>query len=202
MKAAKNLVITVLTSAVLILAMGLLFGSANGDAVISRQFFEARIRAADSSKNLVRLVEDSLKNLRTVEQMEKNRQMKPALEIVNFELTNSRERQNVAVALSGHLENMAQATNGMTPENAERLAVEAVSSGVSLVSHLITYNNLLNEVFATFQESMNNGNGASGLIGPIVDEMNAEARAINNIGARFNELLQEFDEKYVAEDSR
>ena len=84
MKTAKNLIITVLTSAVLVVAIGLVFSSASGDAVIPRQFFDAKIGAANASKNLMRLMDDSLTNLNKVNELERERAFSPALEIVNF----------------------------------------------------------------------------------------------------------------------
>ena len=197
-KIIKNLILTVLTSAVLIAALGLLFSSVNGDAVVPRQFFEARVKAAETSKNLARLVNDSLLNLNKISELERKSEAEQALDLIHFEIENSRERQNSAVLLSNELEQMARATANMDPAKAERLAVEAVTTGVATVSQLISYNDLLGNLLVVLQERINNGTVMSpDPITNIVGQMNDSAMEINRLSDRFNDLLEDFDKKFV-----
>ena len=199
-KTIKTLILTVLTSAVLIVAVGLFFSSVNGDAVVPRQFFESRVKAADSARNLARLVNDSLLNLNKIKELEKDSKISPALDLIRFEIENSQERQSVAVILAQNLELMAHSTAQMSPDKAERLAVEAVSTGVAMVSQLVSYNDLLNQLLVILQNKLNNGETlASSQTAPIIDQMNILASEVNNLAVKFNDLTEEFDNKYIKE---
>ncbi|PIR87828.1 MAG: hypothetical protein COU10_02485 [Candidatus Harrisonbacteria bacterium CG10_big_fil_rev_8_21_14_0_10_45_28] len=198
MKTIKNLILTVLTSAVLIVIVGLFFSSVNGEAVVPMQFFEARVKASDSAKNLAQLVDSSLLNLNKVKQWAEERKIAPALDLIQFELTNSKERQIAAITLSKSLEQMAHSTAGMSPDKAERLAVEAVSTGVNMVSQLINYNDLLNQLLVILQSKLNDGEDlGTEQISQIVNEMNSVAREINTLANKFNDLIESFDKKYI-----
>jgi len=178
--------------------VGLFFSSVNGDAVIPRQFFEARVKAGDASNYITELISGSLKNVNQVGALESEDKISPALDLIHFEIENSRERQNTAVILAKNLEQMAQSTTSMAPDKAERLAVEAVSVGVAMVSQLVSYNDLLNDLLLIVQSKLNNGE-ALGTVqtAVIIEEMNNQAREINNLSKQFNKLIQTFDDKYI-----
>ncbi|PIR86760.1 MAG: hypothetical protein COU11_04620 [Candidatus Harrisonbacteria bacterium CG10_big_fil_rev_8_21_14_0_10_49_15] len=196
MKAVKNLIFTVLASAILIVTLGLFFSSASGDAVIPRQFFAARLRAADDSRNMARLINDSLQNLKKIDEYQRQGAVSSALDLLQFEINTATDRQEAASLLANQLEQMARTTAEMDPAAAERLAVEAVTTGVAMVSTMINYNDSLNQLFTGIQARLT-GAPSEVNVSAVLAEINADAEAINRLSTSFNGLLDDFDSRYV-----
>ena len=193
----RKIIITSAVSAAVILGTGFLITQVSGEAYVPQAFFEQRVAGAGASKNIARMVADSLDNLVKIEEFDRIGNVNKALELVKYEQTNRQDKQNAAVVLAGNLEQMAKYTETITPESARRLSVEAVTSGVAMVSHLINYNTYLDALFA-YLEIKFSGNLYEGLSGQeIIAKINNEAKAINESNVRFNELLDKFDRKYI-----
>jgi hypothetical protein len=195
--ATKRIITISAVSAVVIIGAGFLIAQLTGPVYVPQNFFEQRVAGADASKNIARLVEDSLANLQKIETADKASDTSTALQLVTFERSNKQEKQNAAIALASSLEQMARYTETITPERARRLSVEAVTVGVSMVSHLIIYNSNLESLF----EALNIKFSGQGYTGPnvadLVQSINQESKQINVLSEKFNALLENFDSKYV-----
>ena len=188
-----------LASALVILGVGFLFTQVSGGNYIPAKFFEERIAGAGAAKNVARLVADSLANLQKIEAADKIGDFSRALELVSYEQSNRQEKQNAALVLSSDLEAMARTTNDITPSEARQLSVEAVSTGVAMVSRLIDYNGLLDQLFNALSIKFSSrGKQAPGVsVTDLISQLNTDSQTINDLNQKFNSLLDQFDQRFV-----
>ncbi len=167
------------------------------NATIPKAFFESRIAAAGAANNLAVLTNNSLANLKKIETFESANGNGQALDLLSFEVGQKQEKQNAAVLLASHLDNMAKAANQIVGNRARSLAVEAVTSGVSMVSRIVNYNSSLDQLFAAIQQKISDGNVPTGTnIRALISSLNSDAKSINELNTQFNSTLAEFDSRY------
>ena len=88
---------------------------------------------------------------------------------------------------------MARNLENIRPASARQLATEAVGSEVALVSRLVGYNDLLKQLFEILQSKFQTGESPSGKVSDLLQQINSEAGAINELDKHFNTSLSEFD---------
>ncbi len=194
-----HLLRTTVTS-VLIIGVGALVISYFVAAGIPRAFFESRVQSAGAANNLAVLINNSLANLRLIEQYQKNESYVQALELLDFELSQKSDKQNAAVLLASNLETMAKAAIEIKSSGARAVAVEAVTTGVSMVSRIVNYNASMDQLFIAIQYKLQTGNTPSGTnIRTLLTAINSDGQSINTLNNSFNDLLKEFDREYGTE---
>jgi hypothetical protein len=167
------------------------------NATIPKTFFESRIAAAGAANNLAVLINNSLANLKKIETFESANGNSQALELIEFEVGQKQDKQNSAVLLATHLDNMAKAANEIVGNRARGLAIEAVTSGVSMVSRIVSYNNSPDQLFTAIQLKISSGNSPTGTnIRALISSLNSDAKSINELNTTFNNTLKEFDSRY------
>lgn len=185
--------------AVAIIALGGFLVNYFMTAAIPEGFFEARVQAAGAANNLAVLTNNSLANLKQIEVFENNNSNEQALSLISFEVGKKQEKQNAAVLLASHLDNMAKAATEIPSNTARGLAIQAVTSGVSMVSRIISYNNTLDQLFAAIQQKLMTGTPAGTNIRTLISSLNSDARSINELNTEFNKTVAEFDRRYGQE---
>ncbi len=166
---------------------------------VPKAFFAARLQAAGAANNVAVLINNSLANLSRIEQFEQNNSNAQALELLSFEIGQKQEKQNAATLLAGELESMAKAAMEISSGGARGLAIEAVTTGVSMVSRIINYNNSLDQLFASIQEKIETGSTPAGVnIRALLASINSDGQSINVLNNSFNSTLQRFDKSYGA----
>lgn len=184
-------------SAAIIIGGGIVVAQITDPAYVPQAFFEQRVAGAGAAKNVARMVSDSLANLQKIEQADKASDTATALRLVSFEITNRQEKQNAASLLAGNLEQMARSTESITPAKARQLSLEAVTTGVSMVSHIINYNTNLEALFQALNIKFSGQQYTGRPVKELINLVNGEASQINDLNKKFNTLLETFDDKYV-----
>ncbi len=185
--------VLIATTVIAISSLAVVFATRSG---VPRAFFEARIKAVGAANNIAVLTNNSLSNLRRIEEFEKNNSIDQANSLAEFEISQKFEKQNAAVLLATYLEEMARVGNTISSARARSLAISAVTTGVSLVSRIVSYNNALDQVFAAIQEKMIGGSTGSVNIRALIASLNSDAKAINDLNLAFNQALSAFDTQY------
>lgn len=177
--------------AVFFLAKYLFFADKN----VPQDFIDARLESSAIAGEIVRLSKDVIELLDDIAQNDRLGNRAEALALVSSAVVNNQSSQQEALRLSVELEKMARLLPQIEPARARELATAAISSEVALVSRLISYNDLLNQLFELLRSKFVMGYGNSnGKVHVLVEKINAEAQAINDLDRRFNEAIKEFDD--------
>jgi len=164
---------------------------------IPGEFTEAKIRGAEISQKILVLSNNSLSGLEKISNLDKAKNYSEAVILISNELTRNREIRSEAIQLASQLEKMAGATSRISPAKARQTATEAMSYEVALVSRLISYNDYFNQLFSVLLEKFKlSTDGADGKVQELINKINDETRAINELNAKFNSTMAEFDKIY------
>lgn len=159
---------------------------------IPSDFLAARQEASLIAQNIVSISNESTDRLNEIAQFDKDREYTEALILISQELERNSQARGKAIKLSAQLEIMAKNLAKISPASAGQIALEAISSETALISRLITYNDYLTKLLEVLREKFlekHNGDQVSELISKINDE----AKAINDLNQKFNEVMKKFD---------
>ena len=159
-----------------------------------KEFLETRQEASLIAKNIIYISGRTAENIKKISNLDKNKEYTEALNLISEELNNNREARENAINLSAKLEIMAKNVSQISPATAGQIAIQAITSETALISRLITYNDylikLLEILQAKFLEKEKNANDK---IADLIEKINDEARAINDLNNNFNNLMTKFD---------
>ncbi len=197
MSTSKHIFRTTAFVVLAIAALALIIGYAVGSGTPPKEFLEARIHAVGASNNLANLVNNSLSNLAKVDQFEHDGRDSQALELIGYEANQKAEKQNSAVLLATYLNQMAKAVPDIDSETARSQAMSAITSGVAMVSRIISYNENLDKLFSTLQQKILLGVAPdTTTVSTLAANLNSDAQAINTLSKDFNAALSQFDSAY------
>ncbi len=165
-------------------------------AIPPKEFLETRIQTIGAVNNLAQLMNNSLSNLGKVSNYIKNGNDVEAKALIDFEFAQRGERQNAAVLLASNLEQMARAATEIKSGSARSEAVEAITSGISMVSRMVSYSNNLERLFGELQQKANGINPGSLSLNTLSTNLNNDAHAINELSEEFNDALNQLDKRY------
>lgn len=158
------------------------------------EFSEARIRGAGLAEEIIAASGFSVQNLATIAIYDREGNFPDALSLVAQEVLKNREIRDRALGLASALEKMAILTSEIKPARARIKATEAISAEVALVSRLITYNDLFLRLFEILRSKFQGQQvDVDGEVEKLVEQINFEARAINELNQKFTAGLAEFD---------
>ncbi|MEK7611967.1 MAG: hypothetical protein AAB407_01335 [Patescibacteria group bacterium] len=185
---------------IVIVSVGIVFAATYlvaSETFMPPEFTSARIEGARLAGEIVALADSSLANLEAVYRYNANKDTQAALVVVSQEILKMKEMQTKAIGLSTELEKMARSLEQIKPNKAKILATEAVSSEIALVSHLISYNDYLSQLFHSLKNSIEAPHlGPGQNIEVLVAKINEETATINELDRRFNATLVEFDQVF------
>ena len=159
---------------------------------IPSDFLIARQEASLIAQNIVSLSNESISRLNEISQFDKDRKYTEALLLISQELERNREAREKAIKLSAQLEIMARNLAKISPASAGQIALEAISSETALISRLITYNDYLTKLLEVLRNKfLEKQNGDQ--VPELISKINNEAKAINDLNQKFNEVMKKFD---------
>jgi len=173
------------------------FGFSKSKTNIPELFISERASGANIATELAKEVNVSVDALLEIDQLDREGRVFEARQIVSEQLSKVNQYQVITIDLADHLGSMAKASATIKPEEAKQLAIEAISTGVAMVSRLITYNALMDELFQTLDAKFLTGRVNGKSINNLVTELNNSARDINELNTSFNAILDNFDQTYA-----
>lgn len=159
------------------------------------EFTDARIKGATVAQRIVELSRDTLSQLNQVSQYDQQRRTSEALIVISNAVLANRESQAEAIRLSSQLNAMAENLSRIKPDSARQIATEAVTAEVALASRLIYYNAYLAELFETLKVKLQRPKAyyLDGQVNDLINKINDEAQAINELNKKFNSAMAELD---------
>jgi hypothetical protein len=161
---------------------------------IPEDFLRARQEASLIAQEIVNLSNESVNKIDEIAKFDEEQKYTEALVMISQELERNRKAREKAVDLSVQLEAMAKNLAQISPASASQKALEAVSSETALISRLITYNDYLTQLLEVLRGKFL-GKNSNDKIPELIQKLNNEAQAINDLNQKFNETMKEFDAK-------
>jgi hypothetical protein len=198
---AKNMVIMSRRSRGILFASVFLF-MALGGVVASRfwkyggipqEFTSARLQGAIIAQNIVNLSNQSSEDLIKINELDQKGNFTEALNLTTDVIKKSQEIRDQAVALSSQVETMIRALSAIDSLDARQAALESISSRLALISRLINYSGYLGQLLDTLGNRFSGQTTKDRGVSNLVDQINAEVRAINNFNAQAGQAMDRFD---------
>lgn len=164
-----------------------------------KEFLETRIQTIGAVNNLTQLMNNSLANFEKVNTFISNKNFTEARDFIKFEFSQRPERQSATVLLASHLEKMARAATQIDSSGARSDAVEAITSGITMVSRMVSYSSNLELLFNELERQSSGGAADQARLAKLSTDLNADAGAINQLGQNFNEAFNSLDRRYGIE---
>lgn len=157
-------------------------------------FMQARQEASLVAQDIVGMSKESAKHIGDISTLNNERKYPEALELVKQEIERNRQIRDKAIALSGHLQTMTVNVSAIEPKVSAQTALEAVSTEVTLIGHLLTYNDYLNQLLVAIKGQITgDGDVSPETIADLVKKINDESIVVNVMNDKFNEQMTKFD---------
>lgn len=160
---------------------------------IPSEFQDARLRGALIAQNIVNLSNDSGKNLEKISELDRQGQFKEALAITADAAKQSAGIRDQAVALADEIGKMTKALSGIQSFEARQAALESIASRLALLNRLINYSSYLAELTEALQNRFTGVPGAAKQVAVLVNQINAEVKAINSFNGQAGQAMDRFD---------
>ncbi len=155
-------------------------------------FLKARQQAASIALVIVNMSNESATNIDTISELDAGHKYREALALVAEEIQRNNDARQKAIELSNQLVEMANNLSGIYPASSAQVALQAVTSETTLISRLITYNDYLNQLLGVLQKKFA-GQVDGNEVPELVQKINNEAQAINDLNREFNDQMKIFD---------
>lgn len=161
---------------------------------VPAEFMQARQEASLIAHDIVGMSKESAKHISDISLLNSDRKYADALDLVAQELDRNRQIRDKAIALSGHLQTMTINVSSIEPRVSAEIALEAVSTEVTLIGHLLTYNDYLNQLLGVIQgKIIGNREVSPEAIADLIKKINDESIVVNVLNEKFNEKMAMFD---------
>jgi len=159
---------------------------------VPEDFLKARQQASVIALEIVAISNSSSFNFSQIAQLDSQGKYTDALVLVSQELERNTEARRKAIDLSVQLATMAKNLDKISPASAGQAALEAISSETALISRLIDYNDYLTQLLQILREKFL-GKISGDKISELITKINDEAKAINDLNQKFNDVMKQFD---------
>jgi len=182
------------TLAALVIGVGIYFVSRAGFSrtTVPPEFEQARLQGALIAENIVGLSRQSADSLQKVNEFDQQGNFAEASNLTQELIKQSQDIRNKAVELSGQLEKMTQALSKINSFEARQAALESITNRLALINRLINYSASLGDLLGALSARFS-GNPGKHDVQSIVNQINAEATAINNFNLQAGQAMERFD---------
>ncbi len=174
--------------------LGAYFGTRafGGFASVPPGFSDARLQGALIAETIVNLSNKTVSNLELINDLDRERKYRQALEETVKLIAQSKEMRDQAVALSNETQKMTVALSDIKSFEARQAALEAISSRLALISQLINYSASVGKLLETLQARFS-GARAEHNVAELISQINAEVTAINSFDKQARQAMERFD---------
>lgn len=159
---------------------------------VPEEFSVARTQGAFIAQNIVRTSNDLSAALAQVGELERAYNYTDALVLTSELAKDTVAIRTQAVELAAELEKMTRAMPSIQSSEARALALESVTNRLALINHLITYSDYLLQLVDTLRGRFT-GTHTDAQVNKLIDRINGEITAINELDIRAQEVMERFD---------
>jgi len=186
--------VVILSTAVFVIALTYL-PSFGGGGDVPESFSQARIRAGDAANRISEITDTYKASIEAIAEAERSGNYSAGQNLILQEVEKNEKVSEIAGDLAEELGDMARSAQGIRSDETKEVALSAVSTGIELVQHIITYNNATRELLSVLEVRLENGGGidSRAIIEELISILNEEADTINRLGGEYRELMSQFD---------
>lgn len=155
-------------------------------------FQNAREEGAVISARIVENSKSLATDLSQLSDLEKHNNYAEANKLIDSLVDRNKSIRADALDLSNKLQDMTKAISGIKSDDAKSAALTGVNSDLSLISHLLDYSDLLQQLFAALRASQYN-HSQDQHIKDLIDQINGEVGQINLFNAASEDAFKKFD---------
>lgn len=160
---------------------------------VPQAFTDARLKGALISQNIVNLSNESTLDLAKISEYDTRGNYTEALNLTTDVIKQSQEIRDQAVELSGQVEEMTKALSDLGSLDARQAALESISNRLALLSRLINYSGYLGQLLDVLQNHFIGKTYNDHDVSLLIDQINAEVRAINSFNSQAGQAMDRFD---------
>lgn len=161
---------------------------------IPREFVDSRLQGALIAQNIVNLSNESVLDLAEINKLDQSQNFIEALNLSSDVVKRSQGIRDQAVALSTQVEIMTKSLSEIGSFEARQAALEAIANRLALISRLINYSGYLGQLLDVLSSSFSGVPVKYGEVSLLIDEINAEVRAINSFNNQAIQAMERFDD--------
>jgi len=160
---------------------------------VPQAFTDARLKGALIAQNIVNLSNQSTLDLMKINEYEVQGNYTEALNLTTDVVKQSQGIRDQAVELSSQIEEMTKALSGLDSLEARQAALESISNRLALLSRLINYSGYLGQLLDVLRNNFTGKIYNDKAVSFLIDQINAEVRAINNFNGQAGQAMDRFD---------
>jgi len=160
---------------------------------LPESFKESRQAASLQAQAISSVLKETPNVIQKVYQLQLEKKDDQALILLVEEIKKNQMLNEALVKLSLELEKMAKSIPEISSKKAAQKALVAVSVETQLMYKLISFNEHLSQLLRLLQDKITNKIYGVEKINQVIDLLNQDIDAINNLNNQFNAYLSEFD---------
>jgi hypothetical protein len=160
---------------------------------LPESFIISNAAAAEISRIITESAANSAEKLDEIDAAERSGDYEKALNLVIQELDQSLKTRQKSLDLLAELQKMSNSVEAIEPPAAQELVLQAVSNEISLVTHLLYYNEYWNQLLLGLRDKFGSANPAAVRFSASdwIKKINEEAATINELNRKYQSLMTE-----------
>ena len=160
---------------------------------VSEVFNLSRMQTALISEDIINLSNQIKNGVLKLNELEEEKNYKEAFNTINeinLKILNVREK---AFELSKELQTMTLELNNIKAGGAEKFALASITNRVTIINHLINYTDYLSQLNSALEKRFYGKDNKDEILS-LINKINAEVDAINEVNEKAKADIQKFDE--------
>lgn len=166
-----------------------------GGSFVPKEFLEANQQGSLIATQIVDFSKKSVTNIDKINDLDKAENYSEALNLIMEEISRNEEMKKEAYNLSSKLAKMAETLKDIKPKSATEIALKGINYETSLIIRLINYNAFMGDLLVTLRDKFTGKLVEEGRVKEIIEKINNEAVAINDLNEQYKTAMSEFEEK-------
>ncbi len=190
----KNIFVAVFLIIFLIVAAVFLLLQAKTEEDLPDSFLEANAAASQISRFITNSTNESVKKLEEINLEHKAGNYEKAFYMTIEEIKKNNQVREQALLLSNELQKMAASAQDIKSPKAQQLIIQAISSEIALVTHLLIYNEYWNLLLENLKNKFLGLSPEFSEVktSELIEKINNEVVTINELNRKYHTLIEEF----------
>lgn len=196
-KIPNGIKLAVILILMVIIGYGIWFFASQPPIKPPLEFLEARQQGAEISQKIVELTTDTNQKIKEINSFDFSGDYNKALILIDEAKNKNSEANSQAIKLADEMRKMAESLNKISAVKSRQLAIEAISSEMSLIANFIDYTATLDRFLNNLRLAIATSNiEYRWLAEENLSEINDKTLKINSSNQEFLDKIKDFDKSF------